>query len=91
VEAGSRGRFNVSALEVTVESNRLDCWGQNGMVVMDPHDLCFEKRKGCLRSEMDVVFAQLGSDARRMAGEKKTGNMLYFESPTKMHLRKACS
>jgi VWFA-related protein len=59
-------------VRVNVESNPLDWWGQDIVVVIDPHDIRFQARAGRMRSEVDVVFAQLASDGRRLDGEKKT-------------------
>jgi VWFA-related protein len=59
-------------VKVHVQSNPLDWWGQEVVVVIDPHDIRFEERDGRMRSEVDLLFVQQAPDGHRIDGEKQT-------------------
>lgn len=59
-------------VQVKVQSNPLEWYGQKVVVAIDPRDLRFEAKDGRMRSEADLLFAQQASDGRTLEAQKKT-------------------
>jgi len=66
-------------LRVNVESNPLDWWGQDLVLVMDAHDVRFEQVSDRMRAEIDVALVQQSAGGRTLGGVKDT--LLYALLP----------
>lgn len=61
-------------LKVNTVSNPLEWWGQELVLVIDPHDIRFEEKGDRMLADVDVAFVQQTSAGRTIKGEKKAIN-----------------
>ena len=64
---------------MNVESNPLAWYGQDIVLVIDPHDVRFEQVNDRLRAVVDVELVQQGGNGRTLGGAKDT--LLYALVP----------
>jgi VWFA-related protein len=59
-------------IKVNVESNPLISWGQDIVLVIDPHDVRFELVNDRMRAVVDVMLVQQDASGRSLGGMKDT-------------------